>query len=493
MKPCVQDEPKNPHDKSMTKTGVARPARLRILPAAMALACAVWGAPAQAQFGGLFQNMIQQQQQQQAAEQKAQLAKPTKKWAQAKPVPPAVLAEAKAFAAKTKAPDLAPLFERLYVEGERNATLNLQRIGLAALANGNIDVAEKALDAAAFRIDLIYADNPEAQKAKSLWTAEKVKDFKGEPYERVMSYFYRGLAYAARNDFQNARAMFKQADYQDTVAEAEQYAGDFALMPYMAGWASYCDGNSGMAKDFLQQAVKGDKSYADLSVEQPVVVLVETGRAPFKYGGGKFGELLQWAPHDLPAQTLKACAAGDVDCAAEKVILGADVGFQATTRGGRPIDAVLNGKASFKEGAQGLSNAATTVGAVGMDVALMSGNRDAAAIGMIGMLAGAVAQGVSSSTQAQADIREWEQLPGHIWLGTAGAKKASAATNVTLETGGAASTMPVARLVNTQRCQLYWGRTLSPLSMLRDAGPLEAGEHKRDPAFRQEIVGAFGE
>ncbi len=475
----------------MTKTRLSPVSRA--LPAAIALACAGWALPAHAQFGGLFNSIIQQQQQQQAAEQKAQLAKPAKKWAPVQPVLPALQAEASQFAGKSKAPDLAPLFERLYIEGERNATLNLQRIGLAALAQGKIDIAEKALDAAAFRIDLIYADNPEAQKAKSLWTAEKVKDFKGEPYERVMSYFYRGLVYAAKSDFQNARAMFKQADYQDTVAEAEQYAGDFSLMPYMAGWASYCDGNSGMAKDFLQQAVKGDKRYSEVSVEKPVVVLVETGRAPFKFGGGKFGELLQWAPHDIPAQTVKACAAGEADCAMEKVILGADVGFQATTRGGRPIDAVLNGKASFKEGAQNVANVAGTIGAVGMDAALMSGNRDMAAIGMIGMFAGLAAQGVAGSTQAQADIREWEQLPGHIWLGTAGAKQAAAATNVTLETGGAASKLPVTRIVDTQSCQLYWGRTLSPLSLLRDAGPVEPGEHKRDPVFRQEMANAFGE
>lgn len=478
----------------MTKTSFAPAARLRMLPAAAAFACAAFAAPAQAQFGGLFNSIIQQQQQQQAAEQKQQLAKPTKKWAPAKPVPPALAAAAKEFAAKADMPDLSPLFERLYIEGERNATLNLQRIGLAALALGRIDIAEKALDAAAFRIDLIYADNPEAQKAKSLWTAEKVKDFKGEPYERVMTYFYRGLVYAAKNDFQNARAMFKQADYQDTVAEAEQYAGDFSLMPYMAGWSSYCDGDKGMAKDFLQQAIKGDPKYAGIAVDKPVVVLVETGRAPFKFGAGKFGELLKWAPWDMPRQTVKACTAGDADCFMDQLILGADVGFQATTRGGRPIDAVLNGKAEFKEGAQNIANVAGTVGAVGMDAAMMSGNRDMAAIGMIGMFAGLAAQGVAGSTEAQADVREWEQLPGHVWLGTGTSRQIVSETNVTVEVAGspAPTTLQVSRIVDTPSCQLYWGRTLSPLSLLRDAGPIEPGEHPRDPVFRQEMQGAFG-
>ena len=472
--------------------------RFKPLAAAAAVACMVMSLPAHAQFGALFQTMIQQgaqqatqqnlqaQQQQQAA-QAAQ--KPVKKWGQPKPVAADVQQAAAAFAAKTPTPELRVLYERLYIEGERNATLNFQRIGLAALSLGKLDIAEKSFDAAAFRIDQIYADNAEAQKAKSLWTAEKIKDYKGEPYERAMAFFYRGLVYAAQNDFQNARAMFKQADYQDTVAEAEQYAGDFGLMPYMAGWASYCDGNASLARDYLQMAVKGDKNYANVSVEQPVLVLFETGRAPFKYGGGKFGEALKWQPHDLPAQTAKAACAGGTNCFANQFVVGADVGFQATTRGGRQIDSVLGGKASFKEGAQNVADVAGTVGNVGMQVAMQTGSRDAASIGMVGMFAGLVAQGVSASTQAQADIREWEQLPGTIWLATAPAKQqGDVPAAVTVETAGSSvAPVPVTRLVNTPSCQLYWGRSVSPLNLYRDAGPIEPGEHKRDPAFRQEL------
>ena len=277
--------------------------------------------PTHAQWGSLLQSVMQVQQKQQAQEQ-AKLtleqqemdASPSKKWSAASEVPADVLKEAQAFAASAQATELQPLYERLYIEGERNATLNFQRIGLTALNSGKLDVAEKAFDAAVARIEMVYADNPEAQKAKSLWSAEKVKDFKGEPYERAMAYFYRGLVYAAKNDFQNARAMFKQADYQDTVAESEKYAGDFALMPYMAGWASYCDGNVGMAKDFLAQAAKVDSRYSSMAIDRPLLVLYETGRAPFKFGSGKFGEQLKWAPHSTPASELKTV------CATEPVL-----------------------------------------------------------------------------------------------------------------------------------------------------------------------------
>ena len=464
--------------------------------AAAALLAALAG-PAQAQFGGMFQSLMQapmQQAQQQAAANVAAQSGPkqAKRWAATVPVPPEMQAAAAVFAEKMSSTELRPLFQRLYIEGERNATLNFQRIGMAALSLGDIDLAEKAFDAAVTRIDLIYADNPEAQKAKSLWTAEKIKDYKGEPYERAMAHFYRGLVYAAKNDFQNARAMFKQADYQDTVAELEQYAGDFGLMPYMAGWASYCDGNSGMAKDFLQQAIKGDSNFSTLRVDQPVLVLFESGRSPYKYGGGKASEILKWQSHDLPAQTAKnACttttSSSSDGCAVNSFVVGADLGFQATTRGGRPIDGVLNGKASFKDGAQGVATVASAVGEFGLLAAAATGNRDAAGIGMLGLFAGLVAQSVANATQAQADIREWEQLPATVWIGTGAQKSAASNLNVALDTGGSASHMAAARLVNTPACQLYWGRSLAPLSLLAEAGPLEPGAHPRDPAFRREI------
>ena len=463
--------------------------------AALALAGA---SPAHAQWGSLLNSVLQQTQQiqqQQEAKRRAEDARlgPRKKWGSPKAVPADLQAAARRFAADIEPAELRPLFERLYIEGERNATLNLERIGLAALAEGQLARAEKAFDLAAFRIDMIYADNPEAQKAKSLWSAEKVKDFKGEPYERAMAYFYRGLVYAARGDFQNARAMFKQADYQDTVAESEQFAGDFALMPFMAGWASYCDGDRSLAADFLKQARNAAKSgeYANASVEQPVLVLFETGRTPFKYGTGKYEELLKWQPHPLPAQRVEAASIGDGSSSISGFIVGGDIAFQATTRGGRPVDAIMNGKAQFKEGAQTVSQVGTAVGAVGLSVADMTGSRDAAGLGLLGAGIGLIAQGVSSATQTQADIREWEQLPQAIWLGGAPTLQTAATGTVTAVSDQGNESYALHRLVDTPRCQLYWGRSISPLSVLSFAGPVEPGQHPRDPVFRQEMIEQF--
>ena len=148
-----------------------------------------------------------------------------------------MLASAQHFAAD-KPSALQPLFQALYIEGEHNAVLNFNYLGLAALESGEYETAEKAFDAAIARIEAIYADNPSAAKAKSVFAEEKVKDFKGEPYERAMTYYYRGLLFVRAGDYQNARASFLAAERQSTLSEVEAYKSTFGLMDYLAGWSS---------------------------------------------------------------------------------------------------------------------------------------------------------------------------------------------------------------------------------------------------------------
>ncbi|MDB5798252.1 MAG: hypothetical protein JWP36_2154 [Paucimonas sp.] len=457
---------------------------------AIAVGCVSFSA--HAQLGG-FANMFGDMLQKQTAQKKEKEAKSgeapiAKKWPDAKQIPAEVLKSAREFAVENGPPELQPLLVRLYVEGERNATLNLERIGLAAMAAGKLPLAEQAFDAAIERIELVYADNAQAKKAKSLWTAEKIKDFKGEPYERAMAYYYRGLLYAARNDYQNARAMFIQADYQDTVAEAETFAGDFALMPYLAGWSSVCDGNAGRAKEFYERAVKIDDKFREIRVDQKVLTVFESGRIPFKYGAGKHGEQLRWQPRDNSVEVAGTCTDS---CPYEKITLAGDVAFQATTRGGRPIDAILNGKASFKDGASSVGDVANTLGLASMQVAANTGNSDAANLGIFGMLAGLAANVVSAATEAQADTREWEQLPSQIWVGTG--SRPSTKQPYTVPFGGPSkSRYELTKLGNGSTCQVYWGRNVKPLNVLDDAGPMEPGEHPRDPVFREEMKNRFG-
>ncbi len=156
-----------------------------------------------------------------------------------------------------KPEELKGLYTALFTEGERNAVLNFNRVGLAAMQTGRYDLAERAFDAALIRIEQIYSNDPQARKAKSKFAAESVKDFKGEPYERAMAYYYRGLLFLRTGDFENARASFIAGEYQDTVAEKEEYSSDFDSLVFLAGWASRCANDPAKADEYFGRVASG--------------------------------------------------------------------------------------------------------------------------------------------------------------------------------------------------------------------------------------------
>ena len=112
-----------------------------------------------------------------------------------------------------------PWFDVYLRQGQRNSVLNEMRIGLLAFQNQEYDLAAWLFDRAIVKIETIFANNKTAKKARSKFTSEEVKDFKGDPYERAMVYFYRGLIYLIRDDYENARASMLGGLLQDSLAE----------------------------------------------------------------------------------------------------------------------------------------------------------------------------------------------------------------------------------------------------------------------------------
>ena len=55
-----------------------------------------------------------------------------------------IASDAQQFASDKPAP-LQPIFQALYIEGEHNAVLNLDYLGLAAMENGEYAIAEPFL------------------------------------------------------------------------------------------------------------------------------------------------------------------------------------------------------------------------------------------------------------------------------------------------------------------------------------------------------------
>lgn len=349
---------------------------------------------------------------------------------------------------------LRPFFKALYVEGEHDAVLNFDYLGLAALETGQYEIAAKAFDAAISRIEAIYANNPSAQRAKSLFSEEKVKDFKGEPYERAMTYFYRGLLFARVGDYQNARASFLSAEAQSMMGESESYESTFGLMDYLAGWASHCDGDETKAADLGQRAAKVQPQiFASLTDEVSFVGLVDVGFGPIKYGTGEYKEKLAFKPaRRMPG--LPDVQASDVTLSSP--ILAANLNYQAMTRGGRPVDAILNGKAEWKSNTEAASNALTEVGYAATLEGALTNNQNLADAGEIGMAVGLVGGLFSMAMTPAADTRAWTTLPAGVVL-VAGQTQGASAPAMSFTPGGDAS--PIAATLSAQsgKCAIAWG------------------------------------
>jgi tetratricopeptide (TPR) repeat protein len=304
---------------------------------------------------------------------------------------------------------------RLAAEGERNRVLNDMEIGARAFWRADYPTAKTSLDEAIGRIGSVFAGDPNAAKARKLWYDEGSKDFKGEPYERAMAFLYRGLTYLHDGDYENARAAFRQGQMQDAFAEEQQFRTDFALLVFLEAWASHLNGDDDLRDQALQILAKLRPDFPGIGKADDTLVLVETGFAPRKLGDG--------ADHAyFVYRRGKNIAENGAEIAGPSGRMRAfameDLFYQASTRGGRQIDRILQGKAELKQ----------STGAVGSFIADGSvvvsnyvGANDAVAIA--GGVAGVLLL-VSSNAKPQADTRTWSSLPDtvHVLTLAAGGK-----------------------------------------------------------------------
>jgi hypothetical protein len=371
-------------------------------------------------------------------------------------------ADAMKFAEARPEP-LRPYFAKLYAEGERNATLNLQHLAIIAMQHREYRIAEQALDEAILRIEAVMTQDANADRARSKFNEESVKDFKGEPYERSMVYYYRGLLFLRTGDFQNARAAFLNAGTQIAFSKDEKFKGDFGLMNALASWASMCDGDEVRARELRQAALAEDATLGAMPDMRKVLVLVEAGRGPVKDGEGQHKEMLVFREADGGVDALEAVRFVDGETrqrqiAELKPFKAGDIQYQATNRGGRPIQGILDGKVQFKEGADTVGKVAAAVGQQALLQGLASGNNRLGNFGLAGMFVGMVADAAAKATKPAADTRSWSNLPREIYLASAEPTDFSGSVAaVVARTGQGQSGTRV--LANAKGCTLLWGRT----------------------------------
>ncbi|MBT5925397.1 MAG: hypothetical protein HOH33_02130 [Verrucomicrobia bacterium] len=278
----------------------------------------------------------------------------------------------------------------------------------SALFQKKYDLAKNLLDDALLSIENRYGKDKEARKSRKLFQDESDKFFLGEPYERVMAYYYRGILYWMEGQPDNARACFRSAQLQDSDSENNDYRNDYVLMDYLDGLASLklrasADSNYMRATNVARIAIPPPYQPAD-----NVLVFADYGKGPTKYASGAYGEQLRFKEGRSSALEIKITSGNAL------LHLGPydDLSFQANTRGGRVMDHVLANQAVFK----------STTDAAG-DVALMSGmvlahGRNTQEVGLGLVAAGLVSKMFSAAATPDADTRDWDNLPQYLTFGT---------------------------------------------------------------------------
>lgn len=278
------------------------------------------------------------------------------------------------------------------------------RIALTALRRGDHVEAKQQLDAAIARIGGIYTTDAGAQKARSYFHSESKKTFVGEPYERVMAYYYRGLLYWMDGEPDNARACFRSAQLQDADTENHTYAADYVLLDYLDGLASVkLNGDGTDQFNRAVQNARGGSQPPPYFKKGNVLLFIEFGKGPRKYATGQHAEQLRFG------EQASATRSVNVRLAAQQFPLVPydDIQWQATTRGGRVMDHILANKAVFKSATGGAAMAGAIASA---GLAVNNKGEAALVVGGIALVAGLL----SAATTPDADIRAWESLPRYL-------------------------------------------------------------------------------
>ena len=286
----------------------------------------------------------------------------------------------------------------------RDRVLWQYRTAATALRRGELAEARRLLDDALLTIGGVVVNDRGARQARSMFHAESKKTFHGEPYERVMAYYYRGILYWMDGELDNARACFRSAQLQDSDTERKEYAADYVLLDYLDGLASMKLGGDG--SDAFKRAEAEARLYRPLpgDAQANVLVFAEFGNGPSKLATGEYAEQLRFHPGTSVYRAVMLRVTNIV----VRLDPFDDLNFQATTRGGRVMDHILGNKAVFKS----TTDAVGTVGLIG-GLALAS-RKDTREAGLGLAAAGLLSKIISAATTPAADTRCWDNLPAFL-------------------------------------------------------------------------------
>lgn len=298
---------------------------------------------------------------------------------------------------------------------DENFVLNNARLGAAALADYNLDEAERAL-LRAYEVINSVGVNDGGRSLGAVLVDEKLRVWKGEPFERAMVNFYLGLVYYMRHDYDNARAAFENAlfklrDYGEGSDREDAYVqseSNFALAYLMLAKSWQRLGREDQAAPNFARAAQlrrhlGPLADPALNARSNLLLVVDYGHGPRK--GSEFdGSIVAMGP---PPE-----AEGPVP-------------LPSVVVDGRPIDVRRIGRPPVDLLAlaqdrrwQSLDTLRAIKSAIGTGLiiggayeGLRSRDRDNQLAGLAMVGAGLLLKATS-----QADLRHWEMLPRTTFL-----------------------------------------------------------------------------
>ena len=305
---------------------------------------------------------------------------------------------------------------------DENYVLNNLRLGSASLVSYDMDDAEAAF-LRAWEVINAGGVNSGGRAVAAAWISEKIKIWKGEPYERALASFYLGLVYDMRGDMDNARAayenaLFKLRDYaSDKDTKKEDFArqdSTFVLAYIMLGRAWQRLGRDDLAQQQFDESIKLQPQLASLADaglwrKSNVLLAVDYGYGPkmitTDYGDSVVGfrpTPYEAGPIPLPQLTVDN-EPYPIGAANQPTI---DTLAMAQDRRWQSIDTIRTVK--------NLVGTGLMVGGAGYGVyKLGDGNmngQDAA------IAAGLIAAGALLQASSHADTRQWEMVPRSVFL-----------------------------------------------------------------------------
>jgi hypothetical protein len=292
--------------------------------------------------------------------------------------------------------------------------LNNARLGSAALVQYDLDQAENAF-LRAYEVLNSFGVNSGGRSLGAVLVDEKIRVWRGEPFERAMLNFYLGLVYYMRHDYGNARgafenALFKLRDYADNADrkkdDYQEVESNFALGAIMLGKCWQRLGRDDLAHGAFDRVTKMRSSLApladyDRNLKSNLLLVVDFGYGPRKVTDFD-GAIVGFGPKPEEEGTIPL---------PHVIVDGQHIDVSGVNQ--PPVDLLALAQDRRWQSIDTIRTIKSVVGTGliygGAYEATRHHGNDEAALALI-------AAGLLLKATSQADVRQWEMLPRTVFL-----------------------------------------------------------------------------